>query len=387
MRRWLVIPIGATQVAAAGGTTVAVPGSDRADAQVFQLRRVRTIMRADPTNPDEAMGVLNPGSCRDRQGQLLLYPRVVAARNYSRIGLARVLFSGAEPQGVEQLGYALEPTEGFERNAHTAGVEDPRVVYLAALDRFVMTYTAFGPLGPRIALAVSDDARSWERLGPINFAYEGRYRTDLDLYKNKDALLFPEPVRDPHGRPAFALIHRPEYTIAWEWGGTTTVQPAGIAEQRPAMWISYAPLDAARPESRALTSWQDHHFLAGPEQPWEVSKIGGGTPPILTPLGWLLVYHGVGAVPETPSERPPRPPYSAGVMILDRDDPRRILYRSSAPLLEPDTDEEREGIVDNVVFPTAIERRDGDCFDVYYGMADARIGLARLQIPDHLPSG
>ena len=91
-----------------------------------------------------------------------------------------------------------------------------------------MAYTAFGPLGPRIALAVSTDGRSWERLGPINFAYAPEYRTDFDLYKNKDALLFPEIVTDPHGRPAFALIHRPEYSIPWEWGGTTTIQPEGI---------------------------------------------------------------------------------------------------------------------------------------------------------------
>lgn len=363
------------------------PVAEKLDAaQSFALRRIRTVMWADPENPDEVMGVLNPGSCRDRDGQLLLYPRIVAERNYSRIGLARVLFVGDEPEEVERQGYALEPTEGFERNAQTAGVEDPRVVFLAAIDRFVMTYTAFGPLGPRIALAVSTDGRSWERLGPIKFAYESRYRTDFDLYKNKDALLFPDLVRDPQGRPAFALIHRPEFTIPWEWGGTTTIQPEGIAETRPAMWLSYAPLETAQADLRRLTFWQDHHFLAGSEQPWEHSKIGGGTPPILTPLGWLLVYHGVGAVPEQRSGRALRPPYSAGVMILDRGDPRRILYRSPVPLLAPDTDEELRGVVDNVVFPTAIDARPDGQYDVYYGMADARIGLARLTLPQALPA-
>ena len=87
------------------------------------------------------------------------------------------------------------------------------------------------------------------------------------------------------------------------------------------MWISYAPVDIAQADLRSLTMWQDHHFLAGSEQPWEASKIGGGAPPILTPLGWLVIYHGVGSVPQATSERSPRPPYAAGVMILDRDDP------------------------------------------------------------------
>ena len=350
-------------------------------ARPFQLHRLRTIMWGDDANPDEAMGVFNPACCRDRDGRLLFYPRVVARPNYSRIGLADVCFEDGEPVAVVRRGYALEPTEGFERNAHTAGVEDPRVVYLAALDRFVMAYTAFGPLGPRIALAVSSDGRAWERLGPINFAYTLQYRTDFDLYKNKDALLFPDIVRDPHGRPAFAMIHRPEYTIPWEWGGTTTIQPEGIAETRPAMWISYSPVDGAQADLRSLTVWQDHQFLAGSEQPWESSKIGGGAPPVLTPLGWLVIYHGVGTVPPATSDRVPRPPYAAGVMILDRDDPRKVLYRSSEPILEPGTDEELEGIVDNVVFPTAVDLREGGRLDVYYGMADARIGVARLQIP------
>jgi predicted GH43/DUF377 family glycosyl hydrolase len=356
-----------------------------ATEQPFQLHRLGTVMTPDPGNPDEAWGVLNPACCRDRAGELLLYPRVVAAHNRSRIGLARVCFRDNEPVGVERLGYALEPTEGFERNASTAGVEDPRVVYLAALDRFVMTYTAFGPLGPRVALAVSDDARIWERLGPVDFAYAPGDGTDFDLYHNKDALLFPAPVRDPHGRPALALIHRPDYTIPWETGGHTQVLPTGTAEARPSMWISYTALDAARRDVRALSRWSDHRLLATPEQPWEVAKIGGGAPPVLTPLGWLVLYHGVGTVPAATDGGSPRPPYAAGVLILDRDDPRRILYRSSAPILEPDTAAERRGTVDNVVFPTAVDARGDGRIDVYYGMADARIGVARLQIPPTLP--
>ncbi len=81
--------------------------------------------------------------------------------------------------------------------------------------------------------------------------------------------------------------------------------------------------------------------------------------------------------------------YSAGIMILDKDEPRKILYRSPKPVLSPDLPEEEVGTIANVVFPTGIDRRDDlgmpNRFDVYYGMADNRIGVARLDLPDVMP--
>jgi predicted GH43/DUF377 family glycosyl hydrolase len=78
-------------------------------------------------------------------------------------------------------------------------------------------------------------------------------------------------------------------------------------------------------------------------------------------------------------------------MLLDKDNPRIIRYRSDEPVLTPLISAERHGIVPNVVFPTGIDRRDDlgkpDNFDVYYGMADDRIGVARLELPEHLPAG
>jgi beta-1,2-mannobiose phosphorylase / 1,2-beta-oligomannan phosphorylase len=71
--------------------------------------------------------------------------------------------------------------------------------------------------------------------------------------------------------------------------------------------------------------------------------------------------------------------YVAGAMVLDPQDVSRVLFRSQLPLLEPETKEEREGTVPNVVFPTAIDGRAGGEADVYYGMADSRIGAARLR--------
>jgi beta-1,2-mannobiose phosphorylase / 1,2-beta-oligomannan phosphorylase len=81
--------------------------------------------------------------------------------------------------------------------------------------------------------------------------------------------------------------------------------------------------------------------------------------------------------------------YSAGVMVLSKDHPQVTLYRSTEPVLTPELPEERRGIIANVVFPTGIDRRDdlgsADRFDVYYGMADYRIGVARLDLPDFVP--
>jgi predicted GH43/DUF377 family glycosyl hydrolase len=78
-------------------------------------------------------------------------------------------------------------------------------------------------------------------------------------------------------------------------------------------------------------------------------------------------------------------------MVLSKEHPRTIHYRSAKPVLTPELPQEWHGTIANVVFPTGIDRRDDlgspDRFDVYYGMADNRIGVARLDLPEHLPPG
>ncbi len=344
----------------------------------YRLHRLGVVMRADPDNPEEALGVLNPATARGPDGKLYLFARVVAAGNYSRIGIAEVLFDArGDPVAVERKGYALEPTESYERNARTAGCEDPRITFVAPLGYYVMAYTAYGPLGPRVALAWSKDLFTWQRIGPAKFAFMPQYRVDFDLYDNKDAYLFPQPVRDPHGRLALAMIHRPSNTQ-----GGLTVTPAGIAEARPSMWISYCPLDRAQAGPEGLLLWEAHQLLAAPAQPWESLKIGGGTPPVLTSRGWLTIYHGVSGRIVEGVDHQPFVRYCAGAMLLDRDDPRHVIYRSSEPILSPEAPEEKEGVVANVVFPTGVDLRAGGRLDVYYGMADFYIGVARMTLPD-----
>jgi beta-1,2-mannobiose phosphorylase / 1,2-beta-oligomannan phosphorylase len=345
----------------------------------YRLDRLGVVMEPLPDEPREVEGVLNPASARSRDGELNLFPRMVARGNFSRIGRARVVFDKAgKPSGVERLGVVLEPDELWEQNAVTAGVEDPRITFIEGLDRYVMTYAAYGPLGPRIGLAVSRDLVNWDRLGPVSFTYQPSLRTDLNLYCNKDAMFFPEPVPGPDGKPAYAMLHRPMWDLSWVSRIAGAPLPAGVTDPRHSIWVSFAPVDAVARDVHALTRLSGHRQVAQPQQPWEASKIGGGTPPIRVPEGWLIIYHGVTTGEAHPGDAVPVR-YVAAAMVLDPQDVSRVRYRSTHPLLEPETKEEREGTVASVVFPTAIDVRDGGEADVYYGMADFRIGAARLR--------
>src|SRR5674476_1551663 len=152
-------------------------------AGAFVLRRLGTIMEPEPGNPHEVEGVLNPAAARGPDGNLYLFPRLVAAGNYSRIGIARVLFDEAgDPAGVERLGIALEPEADYERRPDgSGGCEDPRITFVEPLKRYIMTYTAFSPRGPRIALAISTDLFHWRRLGLAKLGpYQGIEFDDVD---------------------------------------------------------------------------------------------------------------------------------------------------------------------------------------------------------------
>ena len=356
----------------------------------FKLQRLGLVMEPEPSNPQEIEGVLNPAAARGPDGKLYLFPRLVAKGNYSRIGIARVRFNDAgDPAGVERLGIALEPEADYERRpGGGGGCEDPRITFVEPLQRYLMTYTAFSPEGPRIAMALSVDLFHWQRLGLATFGlYQGIEIGDVD---DKDASLFPVAIPNPTGHPELAMLHRPLFP------GTrpeeTACHPAvrELDLDRESIWISYSRMALDGREPYRLGPFACHHRLAAPVAPWERLKIGGGTPPILTRHGWLVVYHGVSEVVE-PGHAGHALCYSAGVMVLSKDHPRVIRYRSAEPVLAPVLPQERHGVVSNVVFPTGIDRRDDlgspDRFDVYYGMADSRIVVARLDLPDLLPPG
>lgn len=343
----------------------------------YALTRIGVLMDPDPDDPREVEGVLNPGSARTPDGRLWLLPRLVAAGNVSRIGLAEILIVDGVPVGVRRDAVVLEPDETWERGAHHAGVEDPRVTWLAEIGVWVMCYVAYGPLGPRPALAVSEDLRRWRRLGPLLFGYEPELGVDLNLYSNKDVVLFPQPVTAPDGSLSYGFLHRPTWDLSWIRPDQGVVLPRGVTDERPGIWVSYVPVDEVARDLRCLVRLGQHRQVAVSAFPYEDLKIGAGPPPIRVPEGWLLIHHGVsGRI--TPGWEPQREVrYSVGAFLLDPDDVTRVLARTDKPLMQPELERERAGTVSNVVFPTATEEVDGVRY-VFYGMADRHIGVARL---------
>ena len=175
----------------------------------FKIKRLGLIMAPDPEDPNEAEGVLNPAVARAPDGQLYLFPRIVAAGNYSRIGITRVLFNEVgDPCGVERLGIALEPEADYELIPHGGGgCEDPRITYLESMQLYVMTYTALSLIGARIAVATSKDLLQWKRMGLVKF--EPYRHIDFAHVQNKDACLFPVAIPNHAGKLQMAMLHRP----------------------------------------------------------------------------------------------------------------------------------------------------------------------------------
>lgn len=351
----------------------------------FAVTRLGTVMQPLPGSAQEIQGVLNPAVIRSRSGELFLFARIVAKSNYSRIEKCRVICDvSGNPVSVERIAVALEPSEGYELRASGGGCEDPRVTYVPDLQMYVMTYTAFGPSGPKIATAVSEDLESWRRLGLLWF--EPVDGVNFNVALNKDAVMLPDIVHDPAGRPSIAILHRPIFK------GTDALDKAfqddhRVDLERESIWISYTSVEAAKCNHALLCHFTSHRRLMSPVSPWERLKIGAGTPPVpIDDDSYLALYHGV-----APSKLPDGGlVYSAGVIVLDRHEPHTMRYRSPDPILRP-VPEEGVGIAPEVVFPTGIDRRDdiGEPrrFDVYYGMADFRIGVARVDVPTQVPRG
>jgi predicted GH43/DUF377 family glycosyl hydrolase len=210
---------------------------------------------------------------------------------------------------------------------------------------------------------------------------------EFDNVDDKDASLFPVVIPDPSGLPELAMLHRPLFPGTRPEETACRPETREVDIDRESIWISYCRMS---PDHKPLRTGQFtfHHRLASPVSPWERLKIGGGTPPVLTRHGWLIIYHGVSEMGKPKTDRY-QLCYSAGVMIFSKEHPLVISYRSEEPVLSPELPQELHGTVANVVFPTGIDRRDDlgspDRFDVYFGMADKRIGVARLDLPDTLP--
>ena len=308
-----------------------------------------------------------------------LFPRMVAPGNVSRIGRFRAHEHKGGKMTFDQTGFALEPQAPYEmrNDSDGHGCEDPRVTYIAVLDRYVMAYVAFGPSGPQVAVAVSKDGNAWQRIGLMCVH---KQRTS---FADKDAAFFPEPVLSPRGIPSLALYHRPTLWALWRKHGAAgaKVLLKRAPERRENIAIGYVSLDAVRKDLAKICEVIEAHPLELPTASWGQVKVGGGTPPVRIREGWLALIHGVDQLRERNGATRLR--YCAGVIVHSASHIDKVLYRSPQPLFVPELPIEVRGKAGEVVFPTAIDPRPdvGDrVYDIYYGMGDRAVGRGRLTL-------
>jgi predicted GH43/DUF377 family glycosyl hydrolase len=230
----------------------------------------------------------------------------------------------AEPEGSE-------PFIGCGE-LETYGIEDCRVAQIG--ESYCLTYTQVSSNGVGVGLRTTRNWKDFEHAGMI-FAPH-----------NKDCAIFEEQV----GGKYYAL-HRPSSP---ELGGNY-------------IWLA---------ESPDLIHWGQHRCLAQSRKGyWDSARVGAGAAPIRTAEGWLEIYHGA-----TKENR-----YCLGALLLDLNEPWRVLARSETPIMEPSTPYELEGFFGQVIFTNG-HLVDGDRITMYYGAADSVICGAHLSISSILAS-
>ena len=311
------------------------------------------------TNDWEDLVRTNPGAWHEDGTTYLLY-RASGTNESCAISFGLAV----SKDGVHFEPVSDEPVfRGNPGNWDAGGVEDARIIKFG--DTFYITYAArpamavpywrllkgdhstvepvacpadapwlFRQNATATALAMTKDFRSYVRAGRIT-------RATVD---DRDVIIFPEKVGGK-----YVMVHRPHDWVGPDYG-----------TDQPGIWIAF---------SDDLLSWPHSRLLATAEQPWEQFKIGANAPPIRTDRGWLMLYHGV----------TDQIVYRVGAMLLDLEDPTQILARTAEPILEPKTDYERNGVVDNVVFPCGNVVIDGT-LHVYYGAADKYCGVATADL-------
>ena len=213
-----------------------------------------------------------------------------------------------------------------DRESESYGLEDPRITEIDGI--YYIAYKAVSPLGICISLAATRDFQTFEKKGII-FGPE-----------NMDVAIFPEKVG---GR--YVALHRPV---------------SGFSGS-PNMWIAYGP---------DLLSWGDHRFLMGVNRrSWDSERVGGGAVAIRTDRGWLEIYHAADFNGR----------YCLGAVLLDPDEPHRVIARGNEPIFVPEASYETTGFVPNVVFACGA-LVDGDKVSIYYGAADTAIAGADMSL-------
>lgn len=292
--------------------------------ELFRRHKSNPILTAADW-PYPVNSVFNPGATLLPDGTTLLLCRVEDRRGLSHLCAARSA-NGVDNWRIDPQPTLLADAERFPEEVW--GIEDPRVTYLPELSKYAVVYTVYTCHGPGVALALTEDFHHFERYGLVMAP------------EDKDAALFPHRIGD-----YWALIHRP------------------VGYYGAHMWMSYSP---------DLLHWGSHKLMLEARRGawWDANKIGLSPPPIETPQGWLVIYHGVrmtaaGSI------------YRLGLALFDLHTPEHCLKRGDEWIFGPEEPCEMRGDVGNVVFPCGYTlAADGDTLHLYYGAADTTIALA-----------
>jgi len=299
------------------------------------------ILKPKKENWWESEAVFNPGVTLFKGKILLLYRAIGEHLHYiSRFGLAE---SG---DGIHFKRKSKSPILMGEKPWEIGAIEDPRItkigedyyisyVCLEIPPRFKPSSDCKKKIFPRTALTKTRDFKNFEKLGIIT-------PPGAD---DRDVVIFPRKIKGK-----YLMFHRP-----YNWTG----KEYGV--KKPSIWLA---------ESKDLAHWGNHRVFLEPRE--NEIKVGAGAPPVETGFGWIFVYHRV--------EEKPEKCYKAGLMILDKENPEKILA-DFYPVLTPETDYEKEGDISNVVFPTGALIKDGKLF-VYYGGGDKICCLASIKLEE-----
>lgn len=267
-------------------------------------------------------------ACAKYQGQYILLLRIEDLTGRSVFALARSkdgFHFEVEPEPV--MVPATDDTCFAEYEKK--GIEDPRITEIDGI--FYIMYTAVSPYGPLLALAKTQDFKTFERIALVSEP------------ENKDGVLFPTKI---NGR--YARLDRP---VA-----------GGIAN----IWVSYSDDLVTWGNSRCVMAIRDDH--------WDSWRIGASCQPIKIEDGWLIIYHGVKGTSSGPI-------YRLGAAVLDEKDPSKVRCRTAIPILSPREYYERVGDVNNVVFSCGvILEDDGRSLKIYYGASDTSICLGTANV-------
>lgn len=212
------------------------------------------------------------------------------------------------------------------------GIEDCRVSQIG--ETYYLTYTQVSPHGVGVGLRSTSDWHAIREHGMIIPPH------------NKDCAIFDEQI---DGK--YYALHRPSSQFL---GGNY-------------IWLA---------ESPDLVHWGQHRCLAHSRPGmWDSARVGAGAAPIRTSEGWLEIYHGADA-----NHR-----YCLGALLLDLDQPWKVLARSEEPIMEPSAEYERTGFFGNVIFTNG-HLVDGDALTIYYGASDSVICGAKFSINEILQS-